>query len=328
MFHIPQTTSAAVGPGLVAVVVYDGLCTFEFGIAVEIFGLTRPELGVSWYEFGVVSAESRRVRAIGGIIVEADGGLDRLAEARTIIVPGWRDSAERPPQPLLDAMATASKRGARVLSICSGVFALAAAGLLDGKRATTHWHHIPTLKASYPGICIEEDVLYVDEGNIITSAGSAAGIDACLHLVRRDFGSKIAGIVARRLVMPPHREGGQAQYVTAPVQERPGRPLAEVIDWARERLGGPVTLVGMAGRAAMSERTFLRRFRDATGMTPMNWLQGERMVRAREMLEGSDATLGDIAAACGFASPETFRTAFRKTVGVAPGVYRKRFRDG
>jgi AraC family transcriptional activator FtrA len=322
------TSPSAAAPGLVAVLTYDGLCTFEFGIAVEIFGLSRPEFAFLWYEFAVVAAEDRRVRAIGGITVEADGGLERLAEARTVIVPGWRDREERPPQPMLDAIAAASARGARLLSICSGVFVLAAAGLLEGRRATTHWRHMPALRAAYPAIRIEEDVLYVDEGDVITSSGSAAGIDACLHLVRRDFGSKVAGAVARRLVMPPHREGGQAQYVAAPLQERPGRPLAEVMDWARERLGGPVSLAGMAGRAAMSERTFLRRFRDATGLTPMGWLQRERMVRARELLEGSEAALADVAAACGFASPETFRTAFRKIVGVAPGAYRARFRNG
>jgi AraC family transcriptional activator FtrA len=323
-----RESSKSPAPGLVAVITYDGLCTFEFGIAVEIFGLPRPEFEFPWYEFAVVAAERRRVRAMGGIVVEADGGLDRLAEARTIIVPGWRDREERPPERVLTAITNASRRGARCLSICSGVFVLAAAGLLDGRRATTHWRHIPILQQRHPAIRVEEDVLYVDEGDVITSSGSAAGIDACLQLVRRDFGSRIAGIVARRLVMPPHREGGQAQYVAAPVQERSGRPLAEVMDWARGRLAGSVTLADMAGRAAMSERTFLRRFRDAAGLTPMNWLQRERMFRARELLESTDAPLADVAASCGFASLETFRVAFRKGVGVPPGLYRERFREG
>ena len=178
--------------GLVAVLAYDGLCTFEFGIAVEVFGLPRPEFDFPWYQFAVVAAEGRRARATGGIVIEADAPLNRLDEASTIIVPGWRDRTERPPERLLKAISQASKRGARCLSICSGVFVLAAAGLLDGRRATTHWRHIPDLKRLYPNIHVEEDVLYVDEGNVITSAGSAAGIDACLHVIRKDFGSKVA----------------------------------------------------------------------------------------------------------------------------------------
>ena len=274
--------------GLVAVLAYDGLCTFEFGIAVEVFGLPRPEFDFPWYQFAVVAAEGRRARATGGIVIEADARLNRLNEASTIIVPGWRDRTERPPERLLKAISQASKRGARCLSICSGVFVLAAAGLLDGRRATTHWRHIPDLKRLYPNIHVEEDVLYVDEGNVITSAGSAAGIDACLHVIRKDFGSKVANTVARRLVMPPHRDGGQAQYVAAPVQERPGRTIAGAMEWARLRLAEVIDIGGLATIAAMSERTFQRRFREAVGLTPKLWLQCERMFRAQELLETSE----------------------------------------
>ncbi|MGJ4998500.1 transcriptional regulator FtrA [Bradyrhizobium sp. HKCCYLS3077] len=313
-------------PGLVAVITYDGLCTFEFGIAVEVFGLPRPEFDFPWYQFKVVSAEGRRSRAIGGIVVEAGAPLARLNDARTIIVPGWRDRNERPPERLLRAIAQASARGARCLSICSGVFVLAAAGLLDGKRATTHWRHMPDLKRLYPDISIEEDTLYVDEGNVITSAGSAAGIDACLHLVRRDFGSKVANSVARRLVMPPHRDGGQAQYVAAPVQLRPGRTIGEVMDWARARLAQPIAIGAMAKRAGMSERTFLRRFAEATGSAPAAWLQQERMARARELLENATMPLADVSAQCGYQSLETFRVAFRRSVGTSPAAYRARFK--
>ncbi|WP_257167787.1 transcriptional regulator FtrA [Bradyrhizobium sp. SRS-191] len=313
-------------PGLVAVITYDGLCTFEFGIAVEVFGLPRPEFDFPWYQFKVVSAESRRSRAIGGIVVEADAPLARLKDARTIIVPGWRDRNERPPERLLRAIAQASARGARCLSICSGVFVLAAAGLLDGKRATTHWRHMPDLKRLYPDIRIEDDTLYVDEGNVITSAGSAAGIDACLHLVRRDFGAKVANAVARRLVMPPHRDGGQAQYVIAPIQARPGRTIGDIMDWARARLSQPIAISAMAKRARMSERTFLRRFNEATGSGPAAWLQQERMARARELLEGATLPLADISAQCGYQSLETFRVAFRRSVGTSPAAYRMRFR--
>ena len=324
MTRTHQKTRARSG-SLVALVAYDGLCTFEFGIAIEVFGLARPEFDFPWYRFAVVAAEGRRAKATGGIVVEADSDLGILEKADTIIIPGWRDSTERPPERLLRVLVRASERGARCLSICSGVFVLAAAGLLEGKRATTHWRHIPDLKRLYPNIQVEKDVLYVDEGSLITSAGSAAGLDACLHLVRRDFGSKVANTVARRLVMPPHRDGGQAQYVTAPVQERPGRPIAAVMEWARQRLEEPIDIADLAQRGAMSERTFLRRFREFVGMTPKLWLQRERMFRAQELLEASDMVLADIAEQCGYISLETFRVAFRRTVGTSPTAYRSRF---
>ena len=306
-------------------IAYDGLCTFEFGIAVEVFGLPRPEFEFPWYEFAVVAAEGRRSKATGGIVVEASAGLSALRTARTIIVPGWRDRAERPPEKLLASIAAAAERGARCLSICSGVFVLAAAGLLEGKRATTHWRHIPDLKRLYPNIAVEEDVLYVDEGDVITSAGSAAGIDACLHLVRRDFNSRVANTVAQRLVMPPHRDGGQAQYVPAPVQERPGRTISDVMDWARQRLSEAMEIDRLAGHAAMSERTFLRHFQHGVGMTPMAWLQRERIYRARELLESTDSPLTDVAEQCGYQSLETFRVAFKRIVGTSPATYRSRF---
>jgi AraC family transcriptional regulator, transcriptional activator FtrA len=316
-----------VSPGLVAVLAYDGLCTFEFGIAVEVFGLPRPEFDFPWYRFAVVAAEGKRARAMGGIVVEASLGLDQLSKANTIIVPGWRDKSERPPQALLDAIAKANARGARCLSICSGVFVLAATGLLNGRRATTHWRHMAELKKMYPDIQVEEDVLYVDEGDVITSAGSAAGIDACLHLIRRDFGSKIANAVARRLVMPPHREGGQAQYVVAPVQAKSGRTIAEAIDWARANISETIVISEMAKIAAMSERTFQRRFSEATGLSPKLWLQRERILRAQELLEETEISLEEISGQCGYESLETFRVAFRRTLGTSPAAYRSRFKQ-
>ncbi len=312
-------------PGLVAVITYEGLCTFEFGIAVEVFGLARPEFEFPWYQFAVAAVEDRCVRAIGGITVEADGDLSLLSQAQTIIVPGWRNRDERPPEALLNALHDASIRGARCMSICSGVFVLAAAGLLDGKRATTHWRHIPSLKQQYPDIQIEEDVLYVDEGDVITSAGSAAGIDACLHLVRRDFGSKIANDVARRLVIPPHRDGGQAQFIPTPIPRVPGRSMGQAMEWARLRLKERITLGDMADCANMSERTFLRQFRQSVGLTPISWLQRERMFRAQELLEVSAASLGEIADQCGYQSLETFRVCFKRIVGTSPAAYRSRF---
>jgi AraC family transcriptional regulator, transcriptional activator FtrA len=301
MIKKPKQPSNA-KPGLVTALTYDGLCTFEFGIAVEVFGLSRPEFDFPWYTFNVVSAEKRRSRALGGIVVEASGDLSTLHRARTVIIPGWRDRTELPPQKLLNAIRNAHQKGTRFVLICSGVFVLAAAGLLDGKRATTHWRHMPDLKRMYPSILVEENVLYVDEGQIITSAGSVAGIDACLHLVRRDFGSKIANTVARRLVMSPHRDGGQMQFVAAPVQERPGRTIAASLDWARSRLSNPIDITTFAAQAAMSERTFLRHFQESLGMSPVAWLQRERMFRARELLESSDLSLEDVAQSSGYRS--------------------------
>jgi AraC family transcriptional activator FtrA len=312
-------------PGLVVVLAYEGLCTFEFGIAVEVFGLDRPEFDFPWYRFAVAAADPGPMRAAGGVRIAADGGLDLLGEARTVIVPGWRYRFERPPRPLVDALQAARANGARFLSICSGAFVLAAAGLLAGKRATTHWRYVADLAAAHPDVRVEPDVLYVDEGDVVTSAGSAAGIDACLHLVRRDFGAKIANEVARRLVVPPHREGGQAQFVAAPVRTRPGRGLAGLIDALRAEIARPITVPEMAARAAMSERTFLRRFAEATGETPRAWIERERVYRAQALIEDGFSP-ARAAEEAGFASSETFRVAFRRCAGVTPAAYARRFR--
>lgn len=314
-------------PGLVAVLAYDGLCTFEFGIAVEIFGLPRPEFDFPWYSHRIVAVDEGPMRALGGMQIVADAGLEFLAAARTIIVPGWRNREERPPQALLDALRAAHDRGARLLSICSGVFVLAATGLLDGKRATTHWRYTSELGTRFPAIEVNPDVLYVDSGQLITSAGSAAGIDACLHLVCRDFGTQVANTVARRLVMAPLRSGGQAQFIPTPVAQAPRDALAPVMEWALQHAGEPLSVKQLAAKALMSERTFLRRFSDATGMTPKAWLQQARMALARELLESSRLSNDQIAERCGFASVESFRVAFRKATGVAPSLYRERFGD-
>ena len=204
---------------LVVALAYDGLCTFEFGVAAEIFGLDRPEMGNAWYRFRDAAIEPGPLRAMGGISVAADGGLSLVENAGTIIVPGWRGADSPVPQRLLKALRRAHKRGARLLSFCSGVFVLAATGLLDGRRATTHWRYSDTLASAYPEVTVVPDVLYVDEGNVLTAAGSAAGIDLSLHLVRRDWGAAAANSVARRLVVPSHRDGGQAQFIEAPVPE-------------------------------------------------------------------------------------------------------------
>lgn len=322
---MPPNRSAPINPE-VAVVAYDGLCTFEFGIAVEVFGLPRPEMGPGWYRFRVCAAEPGPIRAVGGIRVEADHGLGAVVDAGTVIVPGWRGARVPPPAPLLEALRAAHGRGARLVSLCSGVFVLAATGLLDGRRATTHWRYLATLAELYPAVNIAPDVLYVDEGDLLTAAGSAAGIDLSIHIVRRDHGARIANQVARRLVLPPHREGGQAQYVERPVPDHAGSRLADLLDRLRGRLGDPLVVPRLAAEAGMSERTFLRRFAEATGTTPGEWLVGERLAHARTLLEETDLPVERIATECGFGAAATLRHHFRQRLGTAPRLYRERFR--
>lgn len=314
-------------PPLAVALAYDGLCTFEFGVAVEVFGLPRPELGPGWYRFAVAALDPGPLRAVGGIRIEADGGLDLLDQADIIVVPGWRGAREPVPAPLTDGLRRANARGARILSICSGAFVLAAAGLLTGRRATTHWRYAATLGELYPDIRVVPDVLYVDEGNILTSAGSAAGIDLCLHLVRRDFGPEAANSVARRLVVQPHREGGQAQFIEAPVPTaREGARLGPLLDHLRETLADDHSLSSMASRAGMSLRTFLRRFQALTGTTPGDWLAAERLNRARDLLERGTLPVEDVATLAGFGSAATLRHHFRQRLGISPASYRARFR--
>jgi len=234
-------------PRKLAAMAYDGMGTFELGIVSEVFGLSRPELNVPWYEFRVFSLDRAPLRGTGGIRVQAPHGMGVLRSAGTIIVPGWHvDKA--PPEALLRRLRAAHAAGARLVSICSGVFVLAATGLLDGKRATTHWRYAERLAARYPHIQVEADRLYLDEGSILTSAGSAAGIDLCLHIVRRDYGAEVANSVARRLVMPPHRDGGQAQFVAEPLRDRREEGLAPVLAWAQANLARTLRVDDLAER--------------------------------------------------------------------------------
>ncbi|MGJ3263505.1 MAG: transcriptional regulator FtrA [Salinarimonas sp.] len=313
-------------PGLVVALAYQGLCTFELGVAVEIFGLPRPEMGPGWYRFAVASLEPGPLRATGGLTVAVDGGADLLREAGTVIVPGWRGAEEPVPDAITAAIRDAHARGARVLSLCSGVFVLAAAGLLSGRNATTHWRYLDVLARLHPDIRVVPDVLYVDEGQVLTAAGSAAGIDLCLHLVRRDFGPRAANMVARRLVVPPHRDGGQAQIVEEPVPlPHEGARLSPLLDRLRRALDRPHTIGAMAAAVGMSERTFLRRFKAMTGATPGAWLVEERLRRARELLETTPQPIETIATACGFGSAATLRHHFRERLGTNPNAYRRRF---
>ena len=309
----------------VVVLAYDGLCTFEFGIAVEIFGLPRPEMGREWYGFEVCSLDRGPLRTTGGVRLNVAGRLSKLSSATTIIIPGWKGVDVVPPAHLISSLRKAYASGARLVSICSGVFVLAATGLLDGLRATTHWRYVEALKSRYPQIKVEPDVLYVDEGRILSSAGSAAGIDLCLHIVRRDFGAEIANRVARRLVVPPHREGGQAQFVTEPVRKRANGGLAPVLHWMESNLDQELSVRQLARRAAMSPRTFARQFRRQTGTTPHQWLTHVRLLAAQRQLEKTRDSIDEIAGSVGWQTATTLRQHFSRELGVSPTAYRRRF---
>ncbi|MEU8173965.1 helix-turn-helix domain-containing protein [Microbispora hainanensis] len=308
----------------VALAVTDGMLHFELALAYEVFGADLSHVADPWYSLVVCGPGP--VRA-GRFRLEPDHGLDRLSCADTVIVPGWADAEVDPPAELVDAVRAAHEAGARVASLCTGAFVLAAAGLLDGRRATTHWAHTEELAARYPRVEVDPDVLYVDNGSVLTSAGKAAAMDLCLHLVRLDHGSSVANTVARRLVVPPHRDGGQAQFVTTPVPAPGNHPLAELFPWVMERLDHPLTVDDLARRARMSSRNLSRHFRSVTGTTPLQWLLVQRIRRAQELLETTDDGIDVIAAATGMGTATTLRRHFNRTVGVPPDTYRRTFRS-
>ncbi|MYN15686.1 transcriptional regulator FtrA [Rugamonas sp. FT107W] len=310
---------------LVVALAYDRLCTFEFGCTVELFALERPELDVDWYDFAVCAVEPGPIRAAGGITVQAPYAPELLERADTIVIPGWRDADEPPPPAMLEAIRAAHRRGARLCSICSGVFVLAAAGVLDGQRATTHWRYADRLAQRYPQIQVQPDDLYVDNGQVITAAGSAAGLDMLLHLVRRDYGAKVGNLVARRLVVAPHREGGQAQFLPRPMARGEQGRLSRLMDWLRSHPAQQHTVDSMAARAAMSPRTLQRQFQQATGFGPVEWLIRERIALVKDMLEEPGLPLARIAERAGFGSEESLRHHFRRLAATTPAAYRRRF---
>lgn len=312
-------------PHLVVALIYNQLCTFEFGCAVEVFALKRPELGVNWYEFATYAVDEGEITAAGGIRIVPTAGSAQLEDADTIIVPGWRGVDAEVPADLIAGLQAAHARGARICSICTGAFVLAAAGLLEGRQATTHWRYTELLASMYPQIVIQPDELYVDQGQIVTAAGSAAGLDMMLHLVRKDHGARIANMVAQRLVIPPHREGGQSQYASRQLVSSTDGPIARLMDWLRSNLQHQQSIKGMAKQAALSPRTLHRHFMESTGQTPTEWLLGERIAYTRDLLESSTLRLGEIVELTGFGSEESLRRHFRNLVGVSPGRYRKQF---
>jgi transcriptional regulator GlxA family with amidase domain len=309
----------------VAVVAYDGVSTFGLGVTAEIFGCDRSAEGLPRYDFTITAAVPGLVRTDIGLPILVEAGLDRLSSADLGIVVCWHDIEVRPPQPVLDALQAIVGRGGRVLSQCTGAFVLAAAGLLDGRRATTHWRHAAELARLYPSVQVDPGVLYVADGPVITSAGTAAGIDACLHLLRLEHGAAVANAVARRMVVPPHRDGGQAQYVPVLVEEA-GDPvsLAALHEWTMGHLHEQITVDDLAARALMSPRTFARQFAARTGTTPHQWLIGQRLIRAQELLEKSDRSIEQVAAACGLA-PLVLRRHFVRRFGTTPRAYRRTF---
>jgi AraC family transcriptional regulator, transcriptional activator FtrA len=317
------------GP-LVVALVYDGLCTFEFGVAYEVFGLRRPEMGPGWYRFRTAAVEEGPLRAAGGLGVTPDGGAELLEQANLIVIPGWRGIDQPAPPQLQRALHGAAARGARIATLCSGVFVLAATGLLAGRRATTHWRYADALKSRYPDIDVRPDVLYIDNGPLLTAAGSAAGIDLCLHIVRQDFGVEAANGVARRLVVPPHRDGGQAQFIPRPVpRPRESQRLGALLDWMDQNLGGDLGVAALAKRAGMSARTFQRRFEETTGRAPGDYVIQARVARAQALMEAQpDIPLDEVADLSGFGSIETMRHHFSRRTKTSPQAWRRRFGGG
>jgi len=309
----------------VAVLISEGVSPFELGAASEVFGIDRSELGVPWYRFRVCAVEPGPVPTCTGFDVVAPYGLEALAWAHTIVVAPPGDGIEQP-QVVLDAIARAHRRGTRMLSLCTGALVLAAAGVLDGRPATTHWRHSEELARRFPLVCVDPAVLYVDDGLILTSAGSAAAIDLCLHVVANDFGADVANSLARRMVVPPHRDGGQAQFIETPLGPiDPGDRFAGTIEWAQSHLHETITIETLADRAAMSPRSFARRFHEATGSTPYRWVLRQRVLLAQRLLETSDLGVELIAERCGLAPP-ALREQFQRTVGTSPSRYRSTFR--
>ena len=296
---------------------------FELAMACEVFGSAPPGVAAAWYDLVLCGTGGARA---GRFLLEPDRGLDQLASADTVIVAALDDVEGDPPADLIDALRTAHAAGARVASLCTGAFALAAAGLLDGRRATTHWAHTGALAARYPQVDVDPDVLYIDNGSVLTSAGKAAAMDLCLHLVRCDYGAAIANMVARRLVVPPHRAGSQAQYVTTPVPASDSHPLAGLLPWVTQRLDQTLTVEDLARQASMSSRNLGRHFRSVTGTTPLQWLATQRIRRAQELLETTNDSVEAVAAAVGMGTGTTLRRHFNRTVGVPPEAYRRTFR--
>ncbi|MEU9431744.1 helix-turn-helix domain-containing protein [Streptomyces sp. NPDC048252] len=312
---------------IVAVLLFSGGPIFESSIPLSVFGIDRQDAGVPRYRLLVCGGEEGPLRTTGGLELTAPHGLEAIARAGTVVVPAWRSITSPPPEDALDALRRAHEEGARIVGLCTGAFVLAAAGLLDGRPATTHWMYAPTLAKRYPSVHVDPRELFVDDGDVLTSAGTAAGIDLCLHIVRTDHGNEAAGALARRLVVPPRRSGGQERYLDRSLPEEIGAdPLAEVVAWALEHLHEQFDVETLAARAYMSRRTFDRRFRSLTGSAPLQWLITQRVLQAQRLLETSDYSVDEVAGRCGFRSPVALRGHFRRQLGSSPAAYRAAYR--
>jgi transcriptional regulator GlxA family with amidase domain len=311
----------------VAVIVVPNFSLFEFGTAFEVFGIDRSmrDGGVPAFDFRVCAPVPGDIPLKGGLSMNVSLGLEATADADLVIMtPYGRD--EDVPEAVLDALREAHARGAWVMSICSGAFALARAGLLDGRRCTTHWHYSAELATKYPQVVVDENVLYVQDGNLVTSAGTAAGIDASLHLVRVELGASVAAAIARDMVVPPHRDGGQAQFIDRPMPKCGSAPMEELLRWMVMHLDHEHTVNELAARLHMSPRTFARRFRSETGATPAAWLNSQRVLRAQELLETTDLNIDEIAREAGFGHSVLLRHHFAKVLDTSPQAYRRSFR--
>lgn len=312
----------------VAVVALDGFSPFELSVPCEVFGTDRTSEGLPGYDFAVVAGERGPLRSEVGFTLGSCARLDRLRSADLVVVPAPGDERRARddwPAPLLAELRAAVARGAKVLSVCTGAFVLGAAGLLDGRECTTHWRHARELAAMYPAAKVDSAVLYVDADQVISSAGTAAGIDACLYLVRKEQGSRVANAIARRMVVPPHRDGGQAQYVELPAGSPDCDTLGEAIEWMMSNLARPMSVPELAGLAAMSPRTFARRFVQETGTTPQRWLTGQRILLAEQLLEETDDTVDVVAERAGFGNATALRHHFRAWRATTPAAYRRTF---
>jgi transcriptional regulator GlxA family with amidase domain len=308
----------------VAVVVWEGVEPFELGVLCEAWGVDRTDDGVPAIDFVVCTPRPGRVRTGFGFSLDVEQGLDRAAEADLVCLAPALGRGAVPPE-VLDVVRDAAGRGARVLSVCTAAFVLGEAGLLDGRECTTHWMHTDELAARFPRARVVPEVLYVDDGPVVTSAGSAAGIDACLHVWRAEHGARVAATVARRMVVPPHRDGGQAQFIRSAVVEPQCETFGPVLDWISEHLDEQLAVDVLAGRFAMSPRTFARRFRDEVGTTPHAWITMQRVLRAEELLEATDHPVERIAAEVGFGNAAALRHHFVRARGLSPQDYRRTF---
>jgi transcriptional regulator GlxA family with amidase domain len=299
---------------------------FELGVVGEVFGVDRTADGLPGYEFAVCAEAPGAIPTTSGYAIQVEHGLDRIRDADLVVIPAWSLTGDAS-EAVIEALRDAHERGAVMLSVCSGAFALALAGLLDDRRATTHWKWAPHMRERFPRVLVDVNALYIDEGQLITGAGTAAGIDACLHLVRREQGAAVANAIARRMVVPPQRRGGQAQFIeTTPAVEYHRDQFADVLAWAQECLAEPLSIADLAARAHMSPRTFARRFREIVGSTPHQWLLDQRLRAAEELLERTNHSVESVARAVGLGSSESMRRHFLARRGVSPAVYRQNFR--